>query len=135
MDTARAVSLLDEAADDGSHTLVVEVEPGKATRVKVPLALTTELVSRFQQAAIDRAQKQAQNALLVTVTAYGIGVAHSRQACELMVSTEELGAVVVVASDELLRCMKVEIDKALAYRTGCRRRHVVLPRRHCTGGL
>src|SRR5262245_36998199 len=59
MDIARAVSVLDESAEDGSHSLVVEVEAGKAERAKVPLAVATELVSRFQQAAIDRAQTQA----------------------------------------------------------------------------
>ena len=35
-----------------------------------------------------------------------------------MVATEETAAVVVEASDDLLRQMKVEIDKVLAFRGG-----------------
>jgi hypothetical protein len=108
-----------DAKPDGSHPIYIALEPGAdPIEVNVPLEHVEQLVQRFQLAAFRRIQVAVQNAALPTLHAYGVQTAHAGPDTQLMVATEETAAVVVEASDDLLRHMKIEIDRVLSFRSG-----------------
>jgi hypothetical protein len=66
--------------------------------------------SRWQEVVI----RQAENVEAVAVPVLNIEdvrLGHKGQAVELMVSTAQIGSVVLVASDDVLRNMGPEIDR------------------------
>lgn len=59
-----------------------------------------------------------QNARLPMLTAKSIGLAHQGQETALMVSTSQMGSVVLLASDDVLLKLRSEIDRVLTFRSG-----------------
>jgi hypothetical protein len=105
------------AEPDGSQTLLIRIS-GQSVKVTVPPAHLERIVESFQHAAIQRAHQHVKNMPFVRLTVTAAHVAHKLEMSELMVSTLELGSVVLVAESAVLQNMKTEIDRALSYRGG-----------------
>jgi hypothetical protein len=113
---ARLIAIADECEADGGHALIIETEGGAQIEVIVPLRHVEDMIQKFQGAALKRANQSAQNASVPTLELAGVHLAHKGPRCELMVSTIEMGAVVLIASDECLGAMKKTINEVLSFR-------------------
>src|SRR3990167_1141842 len=117
------IAVAPQSEADGSQMIIVSPDRGiTKIEVSVPLPKLEELVAQFQQAAIHRAIEAVRNVALPTLHAYSIQTAHAAQSSQLLLSTDELGAVVIEASDNLLRHLKLEVDKVLSFRGGSSKR-------------
>jgi hypothetical protein len=109
---------ISEAADaDGNLRLRLLDNDGEEHHALIPVALSTELIMRFQQATIEGAKAGTFYPRIPELIVRDANVAHQPQASELMASIDEMGWVVLRCSDELLRHLKMLIDRVLTFRT------------------
>ncbi len=120
---AQIVAVAERCASDGGHSIVVAPEIGSPFEVVIPAQQLGELVRHFQLAAIHRAEAEVENAVLPELTVEAVRLGHQGPKCELMVSIHQLGTVMLILSDDLLRHAKAEIDRVLAYRGGSSAQH------------
>ena len=93
---ARVVGVLQTLQGNGAQTLILRIDR-QDVEVTVSLPQLEQIVESFQHAAIYRAYQQGNDLPFVRLTMTGAHVAHKSEMSELMVSTLELGSVVLVA--------------------------------------
>jgi hypothetical protein len=113
----KLIGFADKAEADGSHTVLIEIN-GREEKLLIPKDHIIKLINAFQHSVIERAASEVQNVPLLQLSLFAVQTAHKGPECELMVSSHEFGAMAVQASDDLLRAMKIEIDKVLTFRKG-----------------
>ena len=105
-----------EAEPDGGHMIKVADFGGEPFEVWIRPDQIAQLLNVLQEGVISRAMATADNARFPTLTAETIGLAHQGREVALLVSTTEIGSLVLQASDEVLDNLRSELDRLKTYR-------------------
>ncbi len=106
----------DQAEPDGSH--MIEVSHGDCViEVRIDPEQVAILLNRLQLTAMAHAQATAQNMTFPELTATRIALAHRGREVAMMVSTAQIGSLVVRLSDPLFETLRSEVDRMKTYRS------------------
>jgi hypothetical protein len=108
-----------EPQADGSFNILVQTETQTEVEVTVPPDDWKAMVRHFQEAAIQRFGKSPEpaNMSFPELRLVDVNLGHQGNAAELMASTDQVGAVMLLATNEVLQKLRSEIDRVLAYRS------------------
>lgn len=123
MDASVVIGMMERAEPDGSHIIEIEGPRRKKTRAVIPAALVQKFVWGLQRAVIERVFHQSQlmaetveQLEVITWTLRETHVALRGPETNLSIHTDEVGALILKASDQALLDMKNTIDEVLASR-------------------
>jgi hypothetical protein len=117
MTLAKVTGVASAPETDGGHVIQVASASGEITDVLIPVELAAVVVHILQPGVLERACLTAQNLSLPRVDVHRFDVVHEGRNAELMARIEQMGFVVLGASDDALRHLRSEIDRVLTYRS------------------
>ena len=91
---------------------------GRTIDAAIDLAAAQTLVEILQQRLVRWAHESAQNLRLPQIEAIDAGVVHEGPGAQLMVSTSQMGYLVLRMHDDVLRKAQHELDRVVTYRSG-----------------
>jgi hypothetical protein len=120
---AKVTGVAEKCEPDGSHMILVMMDDGQEIEVIAPLSEVEIIIRYFQEAVTARAERDARNIVTPELTVTGFFLGHRGPRCELMVSSDRMGSLALLANDDLLRHAKKEIDRVLSFRGGSPSKH------------
>jgi hypothetical protein len=115
--TNRVTAVERRANAAGDQIIEVTCSDGAKIDVAIDLAAAQTLVQYLQEQLVEWAHKSAKNLNLPQLDVTRVDMAHQGGAAELMVSTAQMGRMVLRVSDDMLRHAQKEIDRVLQYRS------------------
>jgi hypothetical protein len=123
MGLAKVVSIARDAEPDGGHVIEVVLASGETIEPLISPDLAVAVVHHLQPGIVERADKHRQTLSLPQSNVHDFGVTHGENSSELTVRTEQMGFVVLQASDETLQQGRREIDRVLSLREARKSKH------------
>ena len=114
----RVIGVDPKPNEDGDNVIKVILGDESRFDVAIDLGAAQMLVEILQRRLVLWAHKSAKNLRLPQFAITEIDVSHKGPDAQLMVTTSQIGVVVAVMSDELLRKARQETDRVLTYRSG-----------------
>ena len=116
--TNKVTSILPEPNEEGDNVIGITLGDGSTFDVTIDLGAAQELVEILQRRLVHWASESARNLSLPEFEVIDAAVSHAGPATQLMVSTTQIGSLVLRMPDEVLRKARDEIDRVLTYRSG-----------------
>jgi hypothetical protein len=114
----RVTSILPESNSDGDNVIGITLGDGSTFDVAIDLGAAQQLVEILQRRLVRWANESAQNLRFPQLEVIDADVAHQGPGAKLMVSTSQVGCLVLLMSDNVLRKAQQEIGRVLTYRSG-----------------
>jgi hypothetical protein len=114
----RVTSILPESNSDGDNVIGITLGDGSTFDVAIDLGAAQQLVEILQRRLVRWANESAQNLRFPQLEVIDADVAHKGPGAKLMVSTSQVGCLVLLMSDNVLRKAQQEIGRVLTYRSG-----------------
>lgn len=112
----RIVGIGDQAEPDGSH--MVQVALGDCTiEVRIDREQVATLLNHFQLAAMVQTQTETRTLSFPEIDATQIALAHKGREVALMVSTAQMGTLVIRLTDDQMNDLRSELDRLKTYRS------------------
>jgi hypothetical protein len=105
-----------EAGDDGSRVIFVNFD-GKTYPLTLNPESTPILLRQLQREASALAEERGDTLELFQLQVSDIALAHQNREVGLLVSTDQLGEVVLRFDDHLLERLRLELDRMMTYRS------------------
>jgi hypothetical protein len=114
----RVTSILPEPNKDGDSVIGITLGDGSTFDVAIDLGAAQTLVEILQRRLVRWADESAKNLRLPQIEVIDAGVAHEGPGAHLMVTTSQIGSLVLLMSDDVLRKAQQEIGRVVTYRSG-----------------
>jgi hypothetical protein len=114
----RVTSILPEPNSDGDNVIGITLGDGSTFDVAIDLGAAQQLVEILQRRLVRWAHESAQNLRLPQIEAIDASVVHEGPGAQLMVSTSQMGYLVLRMHDDVLRKAQHELDRVVTYRSG-----------------
>ena len=114
----RVTAIDDQPDDDGDNVIQITMSDGRTVDAVIDLAAAQTLVQILQRRLVRWADESVKNFRLPQLEVIDAGVAHEGPGAQLMVSTSQIGSVVLRMSDDILRKAQQEIGRVVTYRSG-----------------
>jgi hypothetical protein len=115
---ARVTGIADRSEPNGDHMIEVQLADGAVIEAAIAPEQAVALVRLLQPRIVQSAVSTARNVSLPRLDVARFDIAHQGPQAQLMACTDQMGFLVLEASDEALLKLKVEIDRVLRYRSG-----------------
>jgi hypothetical protein len=114
----KVISIDSEPDGDGNNVIQVTMSDGRNIDVRIDLSAAQTLVEILQRRLVHWAHESAQNLRLPQIEVIDASVAHEGPGAQLMVSTSQMGYLVLRMHDDVLRKAQHELDRVVTYRSG-----------------
>jgi len=108
---------------DGDNVIEVTCADGTKIDATIDPAAAQLLVEILQRRLVTLAHEAAKNLSFPQLQVDRVDLGHSGPTAQLMVSTAQMGAVILLMSDDTLRKARSEIDRVLSYRSPSKSAH------------
>jgi len=102
---------------DGDNIIEITCTDATKIDVAIDLAAAQVLVEILQKRLVLWAHQYVKNLALPQIDVVQVDLAHQGRDAQLMVTTDQIGTLVLRMSDDNLRKARREIDRALSYRS------------------
>jgi len=117
--TKNRVTAVDLSPDtDGDNVLEISFADGSTINAAIDPATAQTLVEILQRRLIFWAAESAKNLRFPQIDAADVAVAHQGSEAKLILTTVQMGTVVVQMDDAALQKARAEIGRVLIYRSG-----------------
>jgi hypothetical protein len=117
--TMNKVTAIDDEPDsDGNNVIQITMSDGRTIDAAIDLAAAQTLVQILQRRLVRWADESAKSLRLPQIEVIDAGVAHQGPGAQLMVSTSQMGYLVLAMADEVLRKAQSEIGRVVTFRSG-----------------
>jgi len=103
--------------DHGATSIQVTCVDGSTIDVAIDLTAAQTLVEVLQRQLVRQAHKSTKNFRVPELDVSQVDVAHKGPLAQLMVTTSQIGALVLRMPDEVLRMAQQEIGQVMTYRS------------------
>lgn len=114
--SARVVAIHQEIGPDGSREVDVAFADGSFVRATISADRVGPIAGILQEGLLNRPSEGGAFPVFPEIRLVDTHIGHGADATELMVSTVEIGHVILHATDAALTKMRSEIDRLLALR-------------------
>jgi hypothetical protein len=114
----RVTSILPEPNKDGDNVIGITLGDGSTFDAVIDLSGAQKLVEILQRRLVLWASESAKNLRFPQTDVIDVDVAHKGPGAQLMVTTSQIGSLVLLMRDDVLRKALLEIGRVLTYRSG-----------------
>jgi hypothetical protein len=114
----RVTAVIDKPNKDGDNVIEITLGDGSTFAATKDLGAAQILVEILQHRLVRWAHESAKNLRFPEYVVTDVAVAHKGPGAQLMVTTSQIGSVVLRMPDDVLRKTRQEIDRVLTYRSG-----------------
>jgi hypothetical protein len=111
-------SVLAEPNKDGDNVIGITLGDGSTFDAVIDLGAAQQLVETLQRRLILWADESAKNLRFPQLEVTDAHVAHQGPAAQLILTTSQMGSLVLLMPDEVLRKAQREIDRVVTLRSG-----------------
>jgi hypothetical protein len=112
----RVIAVDREPNEDGDNVIEVILGDGSRFDASIDLGAAQKLVEILQQRLVRWASESAKNLRFPQLEVIDTGVSHAGQEAQLMVSTTQMGWLVLQMTEEVLQKAKDDLDRVLPWR-------------------
>jgi hypothetical protein len=116
--TNRVTSILPEPNNEGDNVIGITLGDGSTFDLTIDLAAAQSLVEILQQRLVRWASESVKDLRFPMVDVIAVDVSHKGPEAQLMVSTTQIGSLVLRMPDDVLRKAQQEIGRVVTYRSG-----------------
>ena len=114
----KVTAIDDEPDSDGNNVIQITMSDGRTIDAAIDLAAAQTLVEILQRRLVRWADESAKNLRLPGIKVIDAGVAHEGPGAQLMVSTSQMGYLILAMADDVLKKAQSEIGRVVTFRSG-----------------